>query len=177
MSARVAAVFAALVCCVAGCSDKKRPASAYEDPKREQAEKIAAAKKAYSAFVDEAASGVTLLETRPWTNADDALRQMKDQNERLHQKLADAKSKGLSELKKFRDLQTRGESVMKYFGGAIDTADKQVKDCKDSPTESQVTLIAKGCQNNLGAIRTTLDLMKARIEGSVDDTKKADEKK
>lgn len=166
----------ALVCCSAGC-DKKRPASAYEDPKREQAEKVAAAKKAYAAFAEEAATAIKLLETRPWTDAADAMRQMTEQRDKLHKKLADAKSKGLAELKKFRELQMDGDNLIKLFGGPVETADYQTKERKDSPPERQVATIAKGCEMNLGAIHKTLDLMKARIEGSADDTKKADEKK
>jgi hypothetical protein len=166
-----------LACCVAGCGGKRLPESAYEDTKREQAEKIAAAKKAYSAFVEEVGNGIKLLEARPWTDATDAMRRLKEQNDRMHEKLRDAKSKGLSELKKFRELQMDGDNVMRFFNGPVETTDYQLKERKDSPAERQVALINTACDKNLGAIHKTLDLMKAKIEGTADDTKKADGKK
>lgn len=173
---KIAAGLVVLACCVVGC-DKKRPASAYEDPKREQEEQIAAGKKAYSEFADDVAAAIKTLEAGTWANAEDAHTQLKEQNERLHKKLAEAKSKGLSELKKFQELQMDGDNLMRLFNGPVETAHFQIWERKDSSPEKQIAAVRKGCEMNLGLLHKTLDAMKAKIEGTAGDTKKADEKK
>ncbi len=172
---KMAAALLCLVCCAVGC-DKKRPASAYEDPKRERAEQIAAAKKAYSAFADDVTEAIKYLEAGQWTSGEDAYNKLKEQNEKLHKKLADAKSVAPAELKKFKELQQDGDNLMKLLGGPVETAHFQVWERKESPPDRQAAAVRKGVEMNINALRQTLDGMKARIESSSGETKTADKK-
>jgi hypothetical protein len=129
--------------------------------------------KAYSAFADDVAVAIKSLEAGMWTNGEDAYRQLKEQNERLHKKLADAKSKGLSELKEFRELQMDSDNLMRLLNGPVETARYQAWERKDSPPERQVAAVRKACEMNLGPIRNILDSLKAKLKGAAGDTKKA----
>jgi hypothetical protein len=149
-------LIAACIGCLAGCEDSQQAVQAEKARQAAVAAKLVAAKKQFSAFVEEAAKGVQLLHSHPDR---DAL----DQEYQKLQKLLDRASSISPGQETAEDLADYGHRMMNFFDACLSVANYQSKQ-KDRSPEDARRFIDKTCEGNAGPIEQFIQMMKAKLE-------------
>jgi membrane-bound lytic murein transglycosylase B len=141
-----------LFCCLAGC-EGPGPSLEEEAARKAAAEKkLAEAGKQFAAFIDEAAKGAELLESRPDREAIDA-------EVKKLQELLDRASSVYPSHDSMSTLADDGRRMMNFFHACLGMAIHQSKR-KDIRPEDAKRFIDETCKGNAGAIRQLIEIMK-----------------
>jgi len=142
-----ALVIATLICCLAGCGSEPS-APAPSGSKVDQA-KLAKAKAAYTAFLDEAVKGADLLASHP--DGD----KLEEQIKKL-QGLLDQASDVYPDHKRMSEVAMDCKGMIRYFSASLSTIKYHAKS-KAPISESVKKRIDEVSDKNADAVRKTVD--------------------
>jgi hypothetical protein len=144
-----------LICCVAGCGEPDVPVQSTAAGKAATEKKLKEAKRQFSAFLEAATQGATLLESHPDKEA------IEKQIKTL-EGLLDRASGVYPSDKKMAALADEGRNMMKYFDACVGTMNVQ-STRKGVPPDTAKKGIAFACDSNAGAIRELIRQTKDKL--------------